>query len=451
MLQWRGGRVSYRLTSAGPETMESVGTNMADVVAWRRDLHAHPELGFLEYRTAALTARRLVQLGFRVRVGPEVMRAEAMLGLPAAAAIAEAQRDALAAGAPADWVARMPAGQTGVVAELARGPGPMLAFRFDMDALPVVETGTAGHRPNQHGFQSRRAGIMHACGHDGHTAIGLAVAERLAGPEARWSGRIRLIFQPAEEGGRGARPMVEAGVVEGVDFFFAGHLGCNLPSGKLAAEATGFLFSRKLDVTFTGTAAHAAMGPQQGRNALLAAASATLGLHAIARHSDGVTHVNVGRLSAGSGRNIIPELAEMQIEVRGDTEAHLNYMAERAQQIIDGAAAMQDVAVKVKLVGDTLGGTPSADAVSIIAAVAPDVPGVDAVVPSWPIGGGDDATYMMRRVQANGGKAAYFILGSDIPAVHHASNFDIDEKSLQTGVDLFERIAERVLQGGGKA
>ena len=137
---------------------------------------------------------------------------------------------------------------------------------------------------------------MHACGHDGHTAIGLAVAERLANPAAGWSGTLKLIFQPAEEGGRGAKPMVAAGVVDDVDYLFAGHLGCNLPSGKLAARATGFLFSRKIDVVFLGRAAHAAMGPHEGRNALLAAAAAALGLHGIARHAQEQTHVNVGKL-----------------------------------------------------------------------------------------------------------------------------------------------------------
>ena len=225
--------------------MDGFGANDASVVAMRRDLHAHPELGFLEYRTASLAAERLARLGYAVTAGPEVMRAAAMAGGPTPAAVAAAQRDALAAGASPEWVARMPAGQTGVVAELTRGAGPVLAFRFDMDALPVSETPAERHRPNQQGFRSARDGLMHACGHDGHTAIGLAVAERLANPAAGWHGTLRLIFQPAEEGGRGAKPMVEAGVLDDVDYFFAGHLGCKLPSGSLAAAATGFLFSRR--------------------------------------------------------------------------------------------------------------------------------------------------------------------------------------------------------------
>jgi aminobenzoyl-glutamate utilization protein A len=431
--------------------MDGFGANDSGVVALRRDLHAHPELGFLEYRTAALAADRLQRLGFAVKAGPEVMNAAAMAGAPAPDAIAAAQRDALAAGASANWIARMPGGQTAVVAELRRGAGPVLALRFDMDALPVVETAQDGHRPNRDGFRSRRDGLMHACGHDGHTAIGLAAAERLANPAAGWQGTLRLIFQPAEEGGRGAKSIVAAGVLDDVDYFFAGHLGCKLPTGRLAAQASGFLFSRKIDATMRGRAAHAAMAPQDGRNALLAAAAAALGLHAIARHAEEMTHVNVGRLVAGSGRNIIPDRAEMQIEVRGQSQASLDIMAARAEQVLQGAAAMQDVSVATEVMGETIGASASERAAAIVAAVGASVAGIAQVIPEWPIGGGDDATFMMRRVQERGGQAAYFILGSDIAAGHHATDFDIDERALDQGVRLFERLAGHVLGTGASA
>jgi aminobenzoyl-glutamate utilization protein A len=421
------------------------GANDAGVVALRRDLHRYPELGFLEYRTAALAADRLTRLGWTVQAGPEVMAAGEMLGRPSEAAIAQAQQDALAAGAPAEWVARMPDGQTGVVAGLSRGDGPVLALRFDMDALPVAETTADGHRPNAEGFRSTRAGLMHACGHDGHTAIGLAVAERLAHPAATWRGRIKLIFQPAEEGGRGAWPMVQAGVLDDVDHFFAGHLGCLLPSGQIAAEATGFLYSTKLDVTFRGVAAHAAMGPQDGRNALLAGATAALGLYGISRHAQDATRVNVGRMVAGSGRNIIADLCTMQIEVRGASEATLAFMETRAREVLAGAAAMHGVTLETEVMGRSVGITQSPEAVARVAQVAGRTPGTDAVLPGWPIGGGDDATFMMRRVQERGGQAAYFLIGSDIPAVHHAVDFDIDERALDHGVRLFTGLAEDVL------
>ena len=421
--------------------MDGYGSNLPDVVARRRDLHRFPETGFLEYRTAALTAETLYGLGYGVRVGPEVMRADAIAGRPTAAQVQAAQDAARAAGASEQWIARMPGGQTGVVAELARGKGPLVAFRFDMDALPVVETVAVEHAPNARGYASQRPGSMHACGHDGHTAIGLTLAARLAA-DPNWRGRIRLIFQPAEEGGRGAKPMVEAGVLDGVDWFFCGHLGCLLPTGKLAPTATGFLFSRKIDVTFTGRAAHAAMGPEQGRNALLAAATAALGLHAIARHASETTHVNVGRLVAGTGRNVIADRAEMLMEVRGQSDAGLAYMVQRAEAVLAGAAAMQDVSVQLEVMGETIGAATSPEAAAIVAQAGA---GLAEIVPEWSIGGGDDATFMMRAVQQQGGKAAYFILGSDLAAVHHASNFDIDEAALETGVRLFERITQILL------
>jgi aminobenzoyl-glutamate utilization protein A len=428
--------------------MDGFGANDLGVVALRRSLHAYPELGFLEYRTGALVADRLERLGFVVKAGPDVMSRDTMMGVPSQAAIDAARRDALAAGAPATWVERMPGGQTGVVAELRRGEGPVLAFRFDMDALPVPEASKDAHLPNREGFRSARDGVMHACGHDGHTAIGLAVAERLASPAAGWQGTIKLIFQPAEEGGRGAKPMVTAGVVDDVDYLFVAHLGCNLPSGKVAARATGFLFSRKIDVVFHGRAAHAAMGPHEGRNALLAAAAAALGLHGIARHAEEATHVNVGRLVAGTGRNIIADRAEMQIEVRGASQVTLDYMTERAMLVLQGAATMENVTMETKLQGETIGAAQSEGAARIVEAAGSAVEGISEVLPEWSIGGGDDATFMLQRVQQRGGQAVYFILGSDIPAVHHATDFDIDENSLDHGVQLFAAITDRVLGKG---
>ena len=423
----------------------ATGANDGGVVRIRRDLHRFPEMGFLEYRTAAKAAAALERLGWSVKAGPEVMVESEMPGRPSPTETAAAREAALAAGAPLDWVARMPGGQTGVVAEMRRGEGPVLAFRFDMDALPVRETEAPEHAPNREGFRSTRPGVMHACGHDGHTAIGLALAARLAAPTARWQGTIRLIFQPAEEGGRGARPMVAAGAVDGVDHFFAGHLGCLLPSGTVAPVATGFLYSNKLDAFLEGRAAHAAMGPQEGRNALLAGAMAALNLHAISRHAEAPTLVNVGKMVAGSGRNVIADSCHLVLEVRGGSQEALDYMDQRAREVLAGAAAMQDVALRIKEMGGSIGATPSPEAAAIVAEVARTVPGITRIEPEWPIGGGDDATLMLRQVQEQGGSATYFLLGADLKGIHHAVDFDFDEAALPQGVDLFAGIAERVL------
>ncbi len=422
-----------------------IGANDGGVVQIRRDLHRHPELAFLEYRTASKAAALLDRLGWQVKVGPEVMDASAMLNPPSEAEVEAAKAQALAEGAPALWMDRMPGGQTGVVAELSRGDGPVVAFRFDMDALPVQETQGDSHAPNREGYRSTHPGVMHACGHDGHTAMGLALAARLAHPTSRWQGRIKLIFQPAEEGGRGAVPMVAAGVMDDVDHLFCGHLGCLLPSGQVAPFATGFLFSSKIDASFTGQGAHAAMGPQEGRNALLAGASATLGLHGITRYAEATTFVNVGVMRAGSGRNVIAEHCQMQLEVRGSTEESLHFMRKRAREVLEGAAAMQGVSFTMSDMGGTIGFAHSEAAAATVAEVAARTEGVTQVVPGWPIGGGDDATYLIKRVQERGGNATYFMLGSDLAGIHHAADFDFDEASLRQGVDLLAGIADTLL------
>ncbi len=156
--------------ATGPLSDWPLGANDGAGVRIRRDLHSHPELGYLEYRTAAKAASRLSRLGYEVKAGPQVMVADEMLGRPSEAAVAAARSLALAEGVPPEWVERMPGGQTGLVAELRRGTGPVLAFRFDMDALPVPETKAGSHRPNGKAYRSRHDGLMHACAHDGHTA-----------------------------------------------------------------------------------------------------------------------------------------------------------------------------------------------------------------------------------------------------------------------------------------
>lgn len=419
-------------------------TSNQGVVDIRRDLHRHPELAFLEYRTAAKVAAYLDGLGYAVKVGPQVMAADAIFAPPSAETIAQAQATAIAEGAPAEWVARMPGGQTGVVAELRRGAGPVVAFRFDMDALPVRETGAASHLPGQGGYGSTHPGRMHACGHDGHVAIGLATASRLLEGED-WQGTLRLIFQPAEEGGRGALPMVEAGVVDDVDYFFVAHLGCLLPTGKVAMEATGFLWAAGLDVTIHGQAAHAAMGPQDGSNALLAGATATLGLYGISRHGESHTLVNVGQMTAGTARNIIADRCDLVIDLRSDTKAGYDYMRRRAEEVIAAAAAMHGCTAQTQALVKGEGNQNSSAIAEIVGRVAARTEGTTEVVKGWPIGGGDDATRMIKRVQERGKVGGYFLIGSDIAAIHHAKDFDIDEASLDHGVRLFAGIAREVL------
>jgi aminobenzoyl-glutamate utilization protein A len=418
-----------------------------DWVLQRRAFHREPELGFTEVRTAATLAARLAELGFEVRAGEAVMRPEAMLGVPSADQIRERLAAVRAEERLRPWAQAMDAGCTGLVAELRRGAGPVTALRFDIDALPVRECAESDHRPAREGFASTRPGLMHSCGHDGHAAIGLGVAEWLAHPGSGWRGTVRLVFQPAEEGGRGAFPMAEAGVVDDADWLFAAHLGCGLATGEVAAAGVEMLWSTKLDAVFHGRAAHAAGNPQDGRNALLAGATASLNLHALPRYQGATTRFNVGRMDAGTGRNVIPDRCHLQLEVRGETEAAAAWLEDRAREILDAAARMHACGLEVEVMGRTASAPCDSAATAIVSAAATDTPGIHRVIPEYSIGGGEDAPYLMRRVQAGGGAATYFLIGSDLADCHHSVRFDFDERSIALGVRLFASIVERASAG----
>ena len=156
---------------------------------------------------------------------------------------------------------------------------------------------------------------------------------------------MRLIFQPGEEGCRGAWAMTQKGVVDGSDYFLALHIGGGVPSGTFGLNSLGYLCTTKFDAHFTGRPAHAAGAPHEGRNALLAAAAVALGLHTIAPHRDGAMRVNVGVLNAGMGRNVIAEHAEMKVETRGENQEVADYVYARAVEVLKGATAMYGTTV----------------------------------------------------------------------------------------------------------
>ena len=263
----------------------------------RRDLHRFPETGWLEMRTTAILAKALRAMGYETYTGRAVCKEGARLGLPDEAALAAHAERALAQGAPEDELTQdVRAGYTGVVAVLRCGEGATLAMRFDIDALPMAECPQETHRPTREGFASVNPGMMHACGHDGHAAIGLGVAHILAAHRDALHGTVKLIFQPAEEGVRGAYAIVENGWLDDVDVLLASHIAPTgqADDGDVTVGTWGSLATTKYDAVFTGRAAHAGGFPEQGKNALLAAASAALALHAIPRHSGGRSFVNVG-------------------------------------------------------------------------------------------------------------------------------------------------------------
>jgi len=256
---------------------------------------------------------------------------------------------------------------------------------------------------------------------------------------------VKLLFQPAEEGGRGAHPMVEAGVVDDTDYFACLHMGGpTLPLGEVALEATHFLSSVKMEARFRGVASHAGGAPERGRNALLAACQATLALHALPRNGQGATFVNVGVLNAGTGTNVVPSEAHMKYEVRGGTDEICELMEEGARRCIEGAATLQGVEVTSEITGRTIGAKSDGEMKDHLARVAGSSPVDFRVHDARPLGGGEDATYFMRRVQEHGGKSLYFLLGGSTPTGHHTSTFDVDERALAHGAMLMAGLVMRL-------
>ena len=248
---------------------------LQEFVALRRDIHQHPELAFEEHRTSALVADKLRSWGYAVTTG---------------------------------------LGGTGVVGQLVRGPGTArIGLRADMDALPIDEaTGAA--------WTSQRPGLMHACGHDGHTAMLLAAAQLLAHSQA-WSGTLNLIFQPAEEGGGGALKMMEDGLFERFpcDAIFAMHNMPGFAQGQLVFRSGPTLASSDyVTVTLHGQGGHGAM-PHKATDVVVAAASTVMALQTlVSRHVDPLQPavVTVGAIHAGDANNVIPASARLELSVR---------------------------------------------------------------------------------------------------------------------------------------
>lgn len=416
------------------------------LIAWRRDFHQYPEQGFLEIRTASKVARVLEKLGYDLSLGKAVMSEVDCMGKPGEQETKQHLKWALEYGADKRYVEYFAEGYTGIVATLQTAqPGPVIAYRFDMDALPIHESEEADHVPNQEGFRSGVANTMHACGHDSHTAIGLGLATRIAENKDKLCGTIKLIFQPAEEGTRGAKSMAEAGVADDADYFIASHIGTGVPHRHFVAASNGFLATSKLNITFRGVAAHAGAKPQEGKNALLAAASAALNMQAVSRHSDGSSRVNVGEFHAGSGRNIIPDHAVLIAETRGETSEINQYVKGQVQSIVEGAAKMYQLDYELEVAGEALNCDCSLGVAEILKQCAESHPEIDrAWLESSDGSGSEDATYFMERVQQNGGLATYCIFGTELAAGHHNEKFDIQEDTLLPAVDILYHAADKL-------
>ncbi len=392
---------------SGPVLLDRARAIEGQLVELRRDLHRHPELSYREHRTAGIAAEAMRALGFRVRTG----------------------------------VAR-----TGVVADLEHGDGPTVALRADMDALPIDEA-------NDHGFSSTVPGVMHACGHDAHTAGLIGTARLLAGLRDEGTlppGRIRLLFQPSEEGmddeGKsGGRRLVEEGAMEGVDAVVGLHVGAHLPSGAVILDPGPFFAgSDEIRVTVRGRSSHAAR-PHDGVDAIvLAALGVTAAQQVVSRHlppsATGV--LTFGTIHGGVAQNVIAD----RVELAGTLRYFRPEVRERIHRGLAGAfASVEALGGEVDL--DLRPGYPplvnDARITGLVRDVVAEVAGPDALTRIEPIMEAEDFAFLAQEAPG-----AFFWLGAALPEPrrHHHPRFDIDEAVLPLGTALLARSAIRILE-----
>lgn len=420
-------------------------TNMEqELIALRREFHRYPESGWTEFRTTARIIEELEKLGLTVWYGEQIHKKEKMFGLPTPEVLERCARRAAEEGVRPELLKAMTGGFTGCVTVIEGTlPGPVTGIRVDIDCNDVEESADAErHRPVREWFASLHENCMHACGHDAHAAIGIGAAKLLVAEREHLHGKVILAFQPAEEGLRGAASLTEAGVFDTCDRFFGIHVGLmDTPVGTVAVSAQGFLASTKLDVTFHGVAAHAGMEPEKGRNALAAAAKASLEMLNIPAQFTELCRVNVGTLRAGTGRNVIPAKAELQIETRGETTPVNEAAKEAVQKICFAAAEQYGCTCEVAFAGTAGGATCDPTLAEEAAKILRGVEGVTEVLPTVKLRVGEDVTTIMNRVQSLGGRATEIVLGMPLPHPHHNGCFDADERLLSLGARCLAALA----------
>ena len=325
-------------------------------------------------------------------------------------------------------------GETGLLATLRGGkPGPVTLLRADMDALPVEEL-------NDVPYRSQRAGVMHACGHDGHVAVLLCAARELVALKRDLPGTLVFCFQPGEEGHSGNKKMIEDGALENphVDRTFALHLYSGLDSGKIGIrDGAFFASSDRIDIELIGEGGHGAM-PDKAVDPIVGAAELVTLLQLIASREIAPPQpvvVTVGSLHAGTTFNVIPERATMQGTVRAFDEHVRKTLPERIERIVAGlcSATRLEYRFSYHWVYPATVNDPGANAV--VREVARAVVGTENVVdPHEIVMWSEDMSFMQQQRPG-----AYFLLGARGPNArepHHSARFDIDENALQIGVDM---------------
>ncbi|PLP44915.1 peptidase M20, partial [Klebsiella pneumoniae] len=381
---------------------------------WRRDFHLHAESGWLEFRTASKVADILDGLGYQLALGRDVIDADSRMGLPDEETLARAFERAREQGAPERWLPAFEGGFAGVVATLDTGrPGPTLAFRVDMDALDLNEQHDDSHRPHRDHFASCNAGMMHACGHDGHTTILLAAAKYIASPACQFNGTVHLIFQPAEEAIGGADLMIKDGLFEQFpcERIFGLHNMPGLPVGKVGFYAGNFMASADtVKITITGYGGHGAH-PERTVDPIVAGAALVMALQSIVARNvpPGETAVvSVGTFQAGIASNVIPESAVMDLSVRAMKPEIRDLLIKRIHELADFTAKSYGASSVVEVYDSYPVLTNSPEETDFARALALEVFGREGVLESVsPMNASEDFAFMLRERPGS-----YFLLGN---------------------------------------
>lgn len=364
--------------------------------ALRRDFHQHPELGFQEVRTARIVNQELQNLGLEVNTG-----------------IAE----------------------TGVVALIEGSePGPVVLARFDMDALPIQEDTGAE-------YASQTPGIMHACGHDGHTAIGLTVAKMLCERRDNLRGTVKLVFQPAEEGLGGAKCMVSEGVLQNPipNYSLALHLWNEKPVGWIGVTSgPAMAASETFHVTLTGKGGHGA-APHLSIDPLFAAAQIVSALQSIVSRNVppiDTAVVSVTAIKSGTTFNVIPQTAEFQGTIRTFNPTVRSMVISRFQEIVDNMALALNCTAEINVESITPAVVNNPELTTRVQKVVENILPQATLDTTERTMGSEDMAFMMDEIPG-----CYFFIGSSnsekgLDAKHHHPQFDFDESALTTGAAL---------------
>ncbi|MEQ8273388.1 MAG: amidohydrolase [Deltaproteobacteria bacterium] len=390
-----------------PDWSSQIEALLPELVAIRHDIHRHPELGFEEHRTQAKVRAWLEQHGYAPRVSAE----------------------------------------TGLVADLgADRPGEAIAFRADLDCLPMQEHTDLPYR-------SVHDGRAHKCGHDGHTTILMGVAAVLAKHADALTRPVRLIFQPAEEGvrGGGARVMVEEGAVERVAEVYGLHNWPGYPKGEVRVKAGALMAQvHTFELTVRGVGGHGSQ-PQLCVDPIVASAHLIVALQTIVSRSiayDDQAVVSVGAMHAGKADNIIPDVAHLKGTIRTFDPNVTERVLERLHAVVNGVAATHGVSIETNIITGYPVLMNDSTCAEVVREVAAEVVGSEHVKSDdLPMAGGEDFAYFCEAT-----RGAYFFLGAKrgeekTPVCHHP-DFDFDDDLIATGVQMFLRIAERRAMGG---